>query len=317
MSKQPAKKDDKKKPEVKDVKVEEFPEMTGYGKFEFQNKILYIGSYKQHTTGVKVRDGKGKIVHPSSDNSELGQESYEGDWKEDKMDGFGVYYYSNGDIYEGEWKDNLHHGNGKYLFSDGSRYEGGWKDHRMHGTGKYWDINNVNWSGEFRDGHFLSKEQARLKEEKRILTKIKRIKEVPSTFVKSWEETFAKIDKKNVKEQLAPFFAKLENMGVYVKENYPKLEDRTPEKWNEALKFVFNPINSQVINVPKNPAELIFLDQSSLLTPQLQEDLSSGQVIEIKTVLNEKTIHLALAYNRDLNRWLIVHFTEIIEKKAK
>lgn len=305
--------DDKKKQEIKEEKVEEFPELTAYGNFEFQNQIKYVGYYKQLTTGVKIRQGKGKLIHPYT--SEFPEEYYEGDWKEDKMEGFGVYQYSNGDVYEGEWKDNLHQGYGKYLFTDGSRYEGEWKEHRMHGSGKYWDINNVNWAGEFRDGCYISKDQARLKEEKRILKKINKIKEAPMLFFKNWEETFVKVDKKNMKEILSPFFAKLESMGIYVKENYPKLEDKTADKWNEAFKFAFNMNNNANINVPKSANELIFLDKNSLLCPQLQEDLSSGQVVEVQTILDARKINLGLGYNRDMNRWLIVHFTEVIEKK--
>jgi hypothetical protein len=319
MSKQPAAKPGDKKAQTKDShtdqKLETFQVSTGYGKFEFQNKIVYIGSYKQIKEGVKIREGHGKLIHPSNDNSEFGQEYYEGEWKEDKMNGMGVYHYSNGDIYEGEFKNDMHHGNGKYYFTDGSKYDGDWKEHRMHGTGKYWDINNIVWSGEFREGNFISKDQAKLKEEKRITKKINKIKEIPSIFLKSWEETFAKTDKKNIKDLLSPFFAKIENMSNYIKENYPKFEDRTPEKWNDALKFVLSKSNDPNINVPKTTNELIFLEKSALLTPQLQEDMSSGQVVEIQTILDARKINLAIAYNRDLNKWLIVHFTEIIDKK--
>lgn len=31
---------------------------------------------------------------------------YEGEWKEDKAHGFGVYYYADGAKYEGEWRDD-------------------------------------------------------------------------------------------------------------------------------------------------------------------------------------------------------------------
>ena len=32
--------------------------------------------------------------------------------------------FENGDIYEGEWKNHKSHGEGVYLSKDGSRYEG-------------------------------------------------------------------------------------------------------------------------------------------------------------------------------------------------
>ena len=319
MSKHPPapKKDQPKGKDHKDNKVEELTETTGYGKFEFQNKILYVGSYMQYSNGVRIREGNGKIIHPSNDNTQYGQEFYEGDWKNDKMEGYGIYNYSNGDVYEGQWRDNAHYGIGKMYFTDGSRFEGEWKDHKMHGTGSYWDINNVNWSGEFRDGQFISKDQAKLKEEKRILKKITKMQEIPYLFLKSWDDTFAKVEKKNAKDLITPFFAKLENMTSYIKEIFPKFEDRTLDKWNEAIKFVLNVKNNPVINVSKNLNDFLFLNKVNVLAPQLQEDLSSGQIIEIHTKIELRTINLALAYHRDINRWLIVHFAEIIEKKSK
>lgn len=302
-------------------KAEEKPghnsDALAFGKFEFQNKILYVGYYKTNPDGVKIREGKGKLIHPTNDNSEFGQESYDGDWHNDKMHGFGIYNYSNGDIYEGEWEQNLHSGYGKYLFTDGSKYEGEWKDHKMHGSGKYLDINGVTWAGEFRDGHFISKDQARLKEEKRIAKKINKLKEAPIQFIKNWDECFVKVDKKNAKDILGILFAKIENMGIYIKENYPKFEDKTPEKWNDAIKFVLTPSNDQLINVPKSASDLLFMDKTSLLVQQIQDEVNSGQVVEVQTNSNGRKVNLGLGYNKEMDKWLIVHFSEIIEKTKK
>ena len=93
-----------------------------------------------------------------------------------------------------------------------------------------------------------------------------------------------------MKDLLSPFFARSENIGIYIKENYTKIEDRTPDKWNEALKFVLNSINKPYVNVPKTSNELLFLDKTSLLTPQLQEDLSSGQVVEVQTISDNRKL---------------------------
>ena len=38
---------------------------------------------------------------------------YEGEWKEDHMNGIGKLIYKNGNIYEGEFKDNKINGKGK------------------------------------------------------------------------------------------------------------------------------------------------------------------------------------------------------------
>jgi hypothetical protein len=305
----------KNKKDVKEEVKEDPKEIISYGKFEFQNKILYIGSFKQLTTGVKIREGKGKVIHPSNDNTEVGQETYEGDWSNDKMEGYGIYRYSNGDIFDGEWKDNQQNGFGKYFFTDGSHYEGEWKDHRMHGTGKFFDINGVCWLGEFRDGLYISKEQARLKEEKRVQKKIAKLKEIPQYFFKIWDDVIVKVDKKNAKDLLSPFFAKLENMGLHMmvgKEGFPKLEDKTPEKWNEALKFVrANIVN---VHIPINNKDTILIPSGNLVAEQLTEDLSSGQVVEIHAALDLKKANLVLAYSRETDKWLIALYNEIVEK---
>lgn len=347
-----------KDPTVPDEKTKEYPEIYGFGKFEFQNKIIYIGSYKQLKTGQKVREGYGKIIHPTSNNSLVGQEYYEGEWKNDKMNGYGIYHYSNGDVYEGDWVDDMQSGYGKYYFTDGNRYEGEWKDHKMHGAGKYLDMNNLGWGGEFRDGCFFSKEQAKLKEEKRLLKKIAKIKEIPFQFFKTWEDTCNNVDKKNINDMLSPFFAKNENMGLYFKGvEFPIYEDYKPEYWNSALRWAFAqppkeltlnaarnvskgkkvvkkagaskekdkktekpqekkeeippyPKPNIEINVPKNGNDLIILSKESILAPQLQDDLGSGQVIEIRSILEDRTINMAISMNKDLGRWLIIYFND-------
>jgi hypothetical protein len=308
----PAAKTANKEPPKEEKKVEVPADYRGYGKFEFQNKIIYQGQYYQKN-GVKYRDGKGKITHPTFDNTDVGKEIYEGDWIEDQMTGYGVYIYSNGDRYEGQFLNNQHNGLGKYYFTDGSKYDGEWKDHKMHGSGKYWDINGVLWAGEFREGSYISKEQAKLKEEKRIKMRIKKLSESPNEFYKKWEEIIVKVDKKNAKEMLGPFFATVETMGLYVKEPYPKLEDRAPDKWNDAFKFLFS--NKPIINVIKGAADLVFIDKGVVLTPQLQEEINTGQIIEINTVVDLRKVFLGIAFNRDSNRWVIIYFNEIIEKK--
>jgi len=316
-----------KKPNPKDARMDSKAKVTdevekpvdeniegGYGKFAFQNQIIYEGQYKV-VNNERVRDGKGTLMHPNNDKSFLGGEYYVGEWKDDKMNGFGSYTYTNGDVYEGEFLEGMHNGTGKYLFTDGSRYEGDWKEHRMHGTGKYWDINGVKWEGEFRDGSFISKEQAKLKEEKRIEKKLRKYKEFPYLFFKYWEETYLKVDKKNGKDILSPMFANLENMSQYVKEPYPKFEERKEDKWNDAIKFIFN-TPAHEINVPKSQNDLKFINKAAIVSPQLGEELSSGQVIEIECTQGERKVQLGLAYHKELNKWMIIAFTEVNNTKG-
>ena len=83
---------------------------------------------------------------------------YEGEYRDGKMNGRGIYFAVDGERYDGEFKDNARTGHGIYLtrrgdryegnfersvlqgpgigvFADGERYEGGFWNNRAHGEG--------------------------------------------------------------------------------------------------------------------------------------------------------------------------------------
>ncbi len=62
---------------------------------------------------------------------------YEGEFKDDKKHGRGVYRYTSGAVYEGEFKDDKRHGRGVYRYASGDVYEGEFKDGNFHGQGVY------------------------------------------------------------------------------------------------------------------------------------------------------------------------------------
>ena len=78
---------------------------------------------------------------------------YEGNIIEGKREGFGKYFYSNGEIYEGEFQNNLKNGKGKYLFYNKDIYEGDYKNGKIHGKGKYLYIEGDSYEGEYKNGH--------------------------------------------------------------------------------------------------------------------------------------------------------------------
>src|SRR6267143_24691 len=51
---------------------------------------------------------------------------YEGEYRDGKLNGRGVYTWVSGGRYEGELKDNKPNGRGVFTFADGDRYEGSW-----------------------------------------------------------------------------------------------------------------------------------------------------------------------------------------------
>jgi len=53
------------------------------------------------------------------------------------MEGYGIYYSSNGDKYEGEWKNHQKEGYGIYYFSNGAKSEGLFKDDKFLTDGMF------------------------------------------------------------------------------------------------------------------------------------------------------------------------------------
>ncbi len=69
---------------------------------------------------------------------------YEGNFVDFKREGEGTLYTENGDkIYEGEWKNNKYHGYGMYFMRGQCRYDGWWENGRRNGEGVAYDEKGV------------------------------------------------------------------------------------------------------------------------------------------------------------------------------
>lgn len=53
---------------------------------------------------------------------------YEGDYHNDKKEGFGIYTWADGRQYHGMWKDGKQHGEGKYILPSGIQRRGIWRE---------------------------------------------------------------------------------------------------------------------------------------------------------------------------------------------
>jgi len=60
---------------------------------------------------------------------------YEGDWLDDERSGYGREVRENGDVYEGQFWRDKRHGRGRFLSSRGEEYDGGWADGKRDGQG--------------------------------------------------------------------------------------------------------------------------------------------------------------------------------------
>jgi hypothetical protein len=53
---------------------------------------------------------------------------YTGEWLNDRGDGFGKFYWENGDCYQGNWKNGKRVGKGRLITSDGKIYSQSWNE---------------------------------------------------------------------------------------------------------------------------------------------------------------------------------------------
>ena len=66
-------------------------------------------------------------------------------------EGYGIYYDSDGDIYEGEHKNDFINGIGIYHSKNGNKYEGEFKNGERDGYGTFYFNNGDKYEGEFKN----------------------------------------------------------------------------------------------------------------------------------------------------------------------
>ncbi|MDP0530677.1 hypothetical protein NLB58_02145 [Porphyromonas gingivalis] len=78
---------------------------------------------------------------------------YEGNFVDFKREGEGTLYTENGDkIYEGEWKNNKYHGYGMYFMRGQCRYDGLWENGKRNGDGVAYDEKGIEeYNGPWKD----------------------------------------------------------------------------------------------------------------------------------------------------------------------
>lgn len=87
-------------------------------------------------------NGQGAFIYPSG-------AKYVGNFKEGKIHGKGILYFSNGDEYNGNWVDHYRTGEGKITFKKGGQYTGTFKKNKFDGYGKYVYPNGDLYYGEW------------------------------------------------------------------------------------------------------------------------------------------------------------------------
>lgn len=96
--------------------------------------------------------GSGTLTWTYMLRGETLTESYDGERREGRENGRGVYTGAQGDRYEGGWRDGLKDGEGVYTSPEGHVYEGGYREGLRHGRGTYTRTEGSSYEGEWRDG---------------------------------------------------------------------------------------------------------------------------------------------------------------------
>ena len=89
----------------------------GYGVYTEPNGTVYKGNFKND-----LRDDDNASVTIVTSSGET--DRYYGGYKNDRREGFGYYFYANGDVYVGEFKNNVINGSGIIYRVDGASFSG-------------------------------------------------------------------------------------------------------------------------------------------------------------------------------------------------
>ncbi|MDR3079160.1 MAG: hypothetical protein LBU15_03945 [Rickettsiales bacterium] len=116
--------------------------LSGKGNCNFAKGGSYEGDFRDNKF-----NGWGRRVFASG-------EQYEGNFKDGKFEGLGKYVHVNGDFYEGYFEDGKFEGWGKYVLTKGGFYEGNFKDNKFNGWGRREFANCNFYEGYFEDGKF-------------------------------------------------------------------------------------------------------------------------------------------------------------------
>ena len=115
----------------------------------YKNGSKYEGQWKNDK-----KHGRGVFISQNYNNPKLIGIKYEGEFNNDKIEGYGVGKYTSGDRYEGEWKNNKQYGRGVLIYKEGGKYIGEWKNGKLNGNGIYYLKNGERFEGNFIDDKY-------------------------------------------------------------------------------------------------------------------------------------------------------------------
>lgn len=124
--------------------INDFNIISGTGILKFGNNNIYEGEFKNN-----MYNGRGRMIIQNS--LKLNGSTYDGEWIDNKKNGFGIITYTNGNRYEGEWNYDKINGKGKMTYNNGDIYEGDWENDKKNGRGTITYGNGEIYEGEWKN----------------------------------------------------------------------------------------------------------------------------------------------------------------------
>ena len=85
---------------------------------------------------------------------------------------------------------------------------------------------------------------------------------------------------------MTPYFGAADTLGAFVNEQFSKLEDRSPDKWNDLLKNIFDE-GKLDLKVLLDKKESRVIQPDNILIEQMREK-RGGQIVETIAKVGEK-----------------------------
>lgn len=114
--------------------------------------ITYIKTHVFHTGAEYNGEWKGNQRDGYGIQRWLDGAEYRGQWKANAATGMGMFKHSDESVYVGEWRDNIAHGFGIYRHKDGTTYEGSFAEDLQDGQGVESWADNSMFVGQFLKG---------------------------------------------------------------------------------------------------------------------------------------------------------------------
>lgn len=111
--------------------------------------VKYLPPQKNYKWLAHYNNINNKIIKDGIGIQILDNKVLTGEFKNGKLDGYGIAFFNNGIKYEGEWVNGEREGMGFQEWPDGDKYDGKWHLNKRHGYGIYKWSNSSWYMGDF------------------------------------------------------------------------------------------------------------------------------------------------------------------------